>query len=561
MQTSSQFKIQMGIFSQSHARGYFAHVETLQAWNMRPTPPGARSRRAVALDHSSGDAPTAVQALHVSIPLKPQLTPAALPPRLSQAVKDEFAIRYLQQIGANATPENISMVLQHLPLEKCVVSAAWKSRGSLADVLAIDLNPKALTQSGGPPLKTDAQDGIKSRVVTTDSASAAVPPLMSPRRQLRGQQTRHAYQVGTVCFTFDDMKHKFLLPFKLATPPPEPDVLELFGSHTEIYAGTADMASPNQVEQIGAAPGSPAALGYVGRWETQRRLQAVDERAVPPSASAETVSEMHNEFYLALPLASLGLPEGEDHIRTVLYEALVSPVMVELVQNTMRYLYLTVIHPPTSAEQETLRSGEQDALFVSLSQRFARLRTKMERRQRSATRPQLVVLVPLLLLALRVDVETLVRLQYPISFSCAADEMARLLQVLDARISQLFDPDANWSRLAVLETTHEAGQARASSSFQQARRQRRLRDQFFQTSAVLQGLFPEPSSGRSRRVLTLRGGAGIGHYPALSCDVSTASSSPATKQEERRHPASSSSGVSIGSKLSLLRSLRRSQHT
>lgn len=525
--------------------------------------PPTRSRRHSVAQQGNSDDLSAVQALHVSVPLKPQHTPTALPPRLTQAVKDEFANRYLQQIGANSTPENIVMVLQHLPLEKCAVSAAWKSRGSLADVLAIDLNPKSLTQAGEAPVKGVGGNRAEAAKTETEPASAPAPAaeLFSPRRQLRGQQTRHAFQIGTVSFTFDDMKRKFLLPFKLATPPPEPDVLKLYGTHAAV-----DALSQNQVDQAGAAPSSP---NSVRKWKAQRRLKSVDERCIPPSSSDDTVAEMHNEFFLTLPLATLGLPEGDEDTRAVLYEALVSPAMVELVQSTVRYLYLTVIHPSTTAKGGKRSNYEQDALFVSIAQRFAILRAKMDRKQRSTARPQLAVLIPLLLLALRVDVETLVRLQYPMSFACVAEEMARILQVMDERISQLLDPDANWSRLAALETTHEAGQARASSSFQRARRHRRLRDQFFQTSAVLHGLFPDPSSGKSRRVMTLRGGAGISNYPELSSDPPEALlSTLSNKQDERRLPGNNSHNskdaaisVSVASKLSLLRSLRRSQPT
>ncbi|KAG3020721.1 hypothetical protein JG687_00000266 [Phytophthora cactorum] len=470
-----------------------------------------------------------------------------MPPRLTQAVKDEFAIRYLQQIGANSTPENIAMVLQHLPLEQCAVSAAWKSRGSLSDVLAIDLNPKSLTQAGESPVKLEERLAVKP----SGTGMTPIAALLSPRRQLRGQ---HSFQIGTVCFTFDDMKRKFLLPFKLATIPPEPDVLQLYGTRLETDTNLVGTLSPNQVEQHDAAPGSPPALGSIAKWEAQRRLKSVDERSVPPNASAETVSEMHIEFYLALPLASLGLSKVNEDTRTVLYEALLCPAMIELVQSTVQYLFLTAIYPQSTTREKRHTSTEQDTLFVSIAQRFALLRAKMERKQRSTRRSQLTVLVPLLLLALRVDIETLVRLQYPISFSCAAKEMTQLLQVIDARITQLLDPDSNWSRLAVLETAHEAGQARASSTFQRARRHRRLRDQFFQTSAVLHGLFPDPSSCKSRRVMAMRGGAGVSRYPDLSSDRPEVV--PTAKQEEHRLP-----DVSVASKLSLLRSLRRSQQT
>ncbi|KAK1944959.1 hypothetical protein P3T76_003492 [Phytophthora citrophthora] len=519
--------------------------------------PPARSRRAVLDQEEIVDAPTAVQTLHVTIPLKPQQTPTTAPPRLTQAVKDEFAIRYLQGIGASSTPENIAMVLQHLPVEKCVVTAAWKSRGSLSDVLVIDLNPKAHTQAGQTPVKPEGRPGIERE---ESSNTSPVMAMLSPRRQLRGQQVQHVYQIGTVCFSFDDMKRKFLLPFKLATPPAQADVLQLYGTHTEINHDLTDTLPLNQAEEsaLNTTPGSPIALGAIAKWEAQRRRTSVDERRVPPKACTETVNDMHNEFYITLPLASLGLSEGDEGTRTVLYEALLSPAMVELVQSTVRYLFITAIC--TSTSKEPRADTEQNTLFVSIAQNFAVLRSKLECKQRSTYRPQVAVLVPLLLLALRVDVETLVRLQYPMSFSCAAAEMVLLLQTLDTRISQMLDPDANWSRLASLETTHEAGQARASSSFKHARRHRHLRDQYFQTSSVLHGLFPDPSPGRSRRVMALRGGAGVSHYLDLS-KVSSLSkdstSSSASKHESFRNPDT----VSVASKLSLLRSLRRSQQT
>ncbi|KAG1710828.1 hypothetical protein DVH05_013553 [Phytophthora capsici] len=518
--------------------------------------PPARPRRALLVQEDTVDAPTAVQALHVTIPLKPQQTPTAAPPRLTQAVKDEFAIRYLQGIGANSTPENIALVLQHLPVEKCTVTSAWKSRGSLSDVLAIDLNPKALTQAGQTPVKPEWRPGIKR-----EKAGDAIPmvALLSPRRLLRGQQAQHLYQIGTVCFSFDDMKRKFLLPFKLASPPPQADVLQLYGTRTETGPDLIDTLSLNQAEEsaLNTTPGSPVALGAIAKWEAQRRRTSVDERRVPPEACTKTLNVMHNEFYLTLPLALLGLSEGDEGTRTMLYEALTSPAMVELVQSTVRYLFFTVMCTPSTREQGRVNT-EQDALFVSIAQNFSMLRSKLERKQRSIR--QLNALMPLLLLALRVDVETLVRLQYPMSFSCAEAEMTLLLQTLDTRISQLLDPDANWSRLAALETTHEAGQARATSTYQHARRQRHLRDQYFQTSSVLHGIFPDPSSGRSRRVMALRGGAGVRLYPDLS-KTTEASGTPFTSSSAPKHNAFHNPDVSIESKLSLLRSLRRSQQT
>uniref|UniRef100_K3WGP9 Uncharacterized protein n=1 Tax=Globisporangium ultimum (strain ATCC 200006 / CBS 805.95 / DAOM BR144) TaxID=431595 RepID=K3WGP9_GLOUD len=83
----------------------------------------------------------AVQPSHFTIPLKPQDKPASFPANFAQAFKEEYAIKYLQKLGARPTPENVAMVLENLPLEDCHIATAWKSRGSLSDVVTIDLFP------------------------------------------------------------------------------------------------------------------------------------------------------------------------------------------------------------------------------------------------------------------------------------------------------------------------------------------------------------------------------------------------------------------------------------
>lgn len=84
-----------------------------------------------------------MQPAHFTIPLKPQDKPANFPANFAHAVKEEYAIKYLQKLGAHPTAQNIAMVLENLPLEECHIATAWKSRGSLSDVITIDLYPHA----------------------------------------------------------------------------------------------------------------------------------------------------------------------------------------------------------------------------------------------------------------------------------------------------------------------------------------------------------------------------------------------------------------------------------
>ena len=60
----------------------------------------------------------------------------------SEAIKQEYATRYLESIGADTTLENMQMVWANLPLGKCKNTMAWKARGWAKDCLYIQPNPK-----------------------------------------------------------------------------------------------------------------------------------------------------------------------------------------------------------------------------------------------------------------------------------------------------------------------------------------------------------------------------------------------------------------------------------
>ena len=65
----------------------------------------------------------------------------------------EYAARYVEKVGATPTPETMRLVLDNIPLSKCHVNAAWRSRGWLADRLYV--NPH---HQGDGGLGDDADD-------------------------------------------------------------------------------------------------------------------------------------------------------------------------------------------------------------------------------------------------------------------------------------------------------------------------------------------------------------------------------------------------------------------
>ena len=54
-----------------------------------------------------------------------------------KVIQNEYAIRYLEQLGLLATQANIEHVLKSAPLSACELSAGWNNSGWLADSVVI----------------------------------------------------------------------------------------------------------------------------------------------------------------------------------------------------------------------------------------------------------------------------------------------------------------------------------------------------------------------------------------------------------------------------------------
>ncbi|KAF0705354.1 hypothetical protein As57867_007041, partial [Aphanomyces stellatus] len=171
------------------------------------TPTKASARHGRFLRRSDHNVPT------LSIPLKPTDKPVAhFPPSFYATLLKEYATKYLEQMHALPTPENIALVAQHMPLTKCRVAAAWKSRGCLSDVLTIDSRLHAPPPEGGVPRKEPsigpATDG--------DDDSAYVEGVYGDdNRHVFGTDLAKNYCVEHVQWSFNDMKHRYVYPFNV----------------------------------------------------------------------------------------------------------------------------------------------------------------------------------------------------------------------------------------------------------------------------------------------------------------------------------------------------------
>ncbi|TMW56528.1 hypothetical protein Poli38472_006538 [Pythium oligandrum] len=499
-----------------------------------------RTRLSAQLPSGREKEPTAVAPLHVQVPLKPQDKPTALPHNVTDVLQDEYAIKYLQRLGARPTSENIATVLSHLPLDECQIATAWKARGALADVVTIDLYPRT-----------------QQRVLSKTSTEAPSKPvtLHHGDSDKRVELNPHkAYRVGSVIMTFDDIKRQYLLPFKHGSKQ-EVDVLTTYGMKHEEPVVFVDIPA------LAAAYGAPS-VHLLSRRTTQRRIKCVEERIIPPDAKSEQIQQMLQAFYGCLPLAMLGIrgDEEKDHVQGILLD----PMMHELVTSMARFLYLDVFFKlaclgaadmiKSSAIQTFHKTApaQIEALYVTLVRIFASIKSKREKEDKGVT-----LYLPLQLLALRVCVETMYRSQYPVSFNMTGPTMHYILMQMDAKITKLLDPEEHLSRIGALETTCESSIVMSSHPYLAKKRQMRLQDKFYQTSDALHAVFPNPVAGKCRKILKCRGGAYISSYPVVGppeeCLTPRGNQAQVSTREDNR----TAPNTSIDTKLELLQILER----
>ena len=63
--------------------------------------------------------------------------PVELDDNFVKVIQYEYAVRYLEQIGIEPNPKNITNLLKHAPLSSCEFSPGWNNSGWLADMLYI----------------------------------------------------------------------------------------------------------------------------------------------------------------------------------------------------------------------------------------------------------------------------------------------------------------------------------------------------------------------------------------------------------------------------------------
>ena len=75
--------------------------------------------------------------IQISVPLKGGSEPKELNEDFINALKREYAVRYLESMGVDPTPNMIRKFLKEAPLKACDIKGGWQSSSWLADVVHI----------------------------------------------------------------------------------------------------------------------------------------------------------------------------------------------------------------------------------------------------------------------------------------------------------------------------------------------------------------------------------------------------------------------------------------
>jgi hypothetical protein len=441
--------------------------------------------------------------------LKPVDNPVAFKKEFYDQLNKEYAIRYLETIGANATPATIRMIQQNMPLEKKMVSAAWKSRGGLDDRLYIAphvdkrlLNMRKRDKGKNSfGRKRGATAPSSSETVGRKKGGGRPSPLKQGRRRRRPLSQPSGSQRGLnqdflvdknglpvmnlidiqqpvdpQDVAFEIMKRKYIFPFNTPSNPkflhPLPD---LNAAYRTAAGGTGK-------ENNKASPSSQDAGGNRKPGEDARDRQNMNHELTEPlKITMKNIGAQQRRFTTAFPFARL---QGklDKETSSEISKVLSSSVVKKLIGLTAHYIYWTDFRNISgihSAGYAPLPKAKLKELTRGLHECWRKIETGIKVSQNGV-----LFVLPIILLSVRVAMETIFPQAYPLWFafekgvkdtlrsSTKLDDnglewvrhafqdtncgpLGPTLIMINGRISELFDPKRYYGRISALESTTE----------------------------------------------------------------------------------------------------------
>jgi hypothetical protein len=248
--------------------------------------------------------------------LRGRLTPLCVASRTAQ---DEYAARYLAQLGVAASPDAARLVHENAPVEAARISAAWKSRGWLSNTLFV--SPHWAPPEGE---RRRAADALDAAVSASDAAvvraaaekAAAEAVAVAPRAARAAASAALAtidvpHALGGMEATFRDIIEKFVRPFcaaagKGGAAAEEPSVL-----HAEqVEANLARM-----IREVRALAAAAALSTCVNLQRDLLFCRAQVKR--PLEVTPKDVNVVQRDFAAMIPFSKLAAhitPEDEAEV-------------------------------------------------------------------------------------------------------------------------------------------------------------------------------------------------------------------------------------------------------
>lgn len=396
-----------------------------------------------------------------AIPLKPTDDPLKEDQvqKMKNLMVDEYAVRYLESIGASATPANIARIRNEIPLQRFKLTAAFKSRGGLDDVFYLqNVEPK---NEGRHLWRSRA-----SRSTFSDMVDRRLAPSIKASEQRKLEQEGAEKDKATKKeWAKDNGGYKSALP-KLDTKgasqmmmPPDSRAPPLSPSRRD------DIASRVAMARMGARKGRSTSISTYEEehgLETSRSAKSrrgrraqvsgpgtsspdEEEEEQTLSLTIEDVLTMQTMFIRTFPLAHIAERMTTEEMSMLVGELMSIP-MAELVQGLSAICEWAIVfdgdppehHDLCMTEEERLEdlplSKSVEVLILSIYEGWVDMQSRITRRS------MMVLAYPIYLMLIRVCVETVLRNALSWVFSDPAQEM-HVLNQIDKVVSFLLDPD------------------------------------------------------------------------------------------------------------------------
>jgi hypothetical protein len=249
-------------------------------------------------------------------------------------------------------------------------------------------------------------------------------------------------------------------------------------------------------------PLSPDRQQTGGQQSAEELAEAMEEVSQPLAVTMADIQEMQEEFVKAVPfhLLKVNIDEGE---KETFKQVLLTTAMKRLIGLVSHYLYWVVLRNHVLQRQEgseydtgSLSEEDRQTVFLAITQTFSEIEMHLKKRGH-----RIVFQLPLVVLSVKVAMESIFRDAFPTWFRVEERERAGKLKTFDKFhkiVTQLFDPDSYSSHMGSFESTSVHTEAQKGHTQDKSRQHalrggkgtQRLRDKFYTTSTVMQTLYP-----------------------------------------------------------------------